>query len=365
MRSLISLTSSTAGDDGASEVLLHVYFLGTAEASCCDVVSVLCVVGAVLGGRRHTGCDVFHRLIEGAPLSNGLEWSFGHAPSGSGVLSIRRWRAATHSTNTARPSRAAARDRAGRAARPLTRPVARRRLPPRAAQLPELLRRTVRGAPCEAAPALGRPNQGRPLHSGRTRLAARLRSAGPRGAHVGAAVLPAAARPPPARRRRRRQAAARPARRRATRAARSCSSTPQGHRCRHPGALDQLDGALPAPQALKLEAAAASRGPARDCATHAWANSRWRLPWALASMRLWRVEQRPPARDGKWGVACKIKATGETVGRTCVCVLRADGTRHADGARVGDVCYGPTGRGTRTGHASGTRNRHGGATRGR
>eukprot|EP00966_Prymnesium_polylepis_P212933 4931590-Prymnesium_polylepis.1 len=29
------------------------------------------------------------------------------------------------------------------------------------------------------------------------------------------------------------------------------------------------------------------------------------------------------------------------------------------------VCYGPTGRGTRTGHASGTRNRHGGATRGR
>eukprot|EP00966_Prymnesium_polylepis_P336431 7391572-Prymnesium_polylepis.2 len=29
------------------------------------------------------------------------------------------------------------------------------------------------------------------------------------------------------------------------------------------------------------------------------------------------------------------------------------------------VCYGPTGRGTRTGHASGTRSRHGGATRGR
>jgi hypothetical protein len=28
------------------------------------------------------------------------------------------------------------------------------------------------------------------------------------------------------------------------------------------------------------------------------------------------------------------------------------------------MCYGPTGRGTRTGHASGTRNRHGGATRG-
>eukprot|EP00966_Prymnesium_polylepis_P170739 3946913-Prymnesium_polylepis.2 len=29
------------------------------------------------------------------------------------------------------------------------------------------------------------------------------------------------------------------------------------------------------------------------------------------------------------------------------------------------VCYGSTGRGTRMGHASGTRNRHGGATRGR
>eukprot|EP00966_Prymnesium_polylepis_P264970 6121819-Prymnesium_polylepis.1 len=29
------------------------------------------------------------------------------------------------------------------------------------------------------------------------------------------------------------------------------------------------------------------------------------------------------------------------------------------------ACYGPTGRGTRTGHTSGTRNRHGGATRGR
>jgi len=41
----------------------------------------------------------------------------------------------------------------------------------------------------------------------------------------------------------------------------------------------------------------------------------------------------------------------------CMCVLRVDGTWHADGARVGDaqqtrqcvcVCYGPTGRGTRT-----------------
>eukprot|EP00966_Prymnesium_polylepis_P285069 6585726-Prymnesium_polylepis.1 len=42
----------------------------------------------------------------------------------------------------------------------------------------------------------------------------------------------------------------------------------------------------------------------------------------------------------------------------CVCVLRVYGAAVC-------VCYGPTGRGTRTGHASGTRNRHGGATRGR
>eukprot|EP00966_Prymnesium_polylepis_P318666 7360270-Prymnesium_polylepis.2 len=45
-------------------------------------------------------------------------------------------------------------------------------------------------------------------------------------------------------------------------------------------------------------------------------------------------------------------------------------TRPRDVARPGHsahalqaVCYGSTGRGTRTGHASGTRNRHGGATR--
>eukprot|EP00966_Prymnesium_polylepis_P241700 5589433-Prymnesium_polylepis.1 len=41
----------------------------------------------------------------------------------------------------------------------------------------------------------------------------------------------------------------------------------------------------------------------------------------------------------------------------------SDVSRHPPTSRV-CVCYGPTGRGTRTGHTSGTsRNRHGGATR--
>jgi len=77
----------SAGDDaGTSEVLLHVYYLGT-ESPRCDCVAVLRALGAVFGGRHRTGCGVYHTAIEVAPLTNGLEWSYGHAQAGSGVYS--------------------------------------------------------------------------------------------------------------------------------------------------------------------------------------------------------------------------------------------------------------------------------------
>eukprot|EP00966_Prymnesium_polylepis_P061798 1434171-Prymnesium_polylepis.1 len=53
-----------------------------------------------------------------------------------------------------------------------------------------------------------------------------------------------------------------------------------------------------------------------------------------------------------------------TLSPPSVCITGLQGGGREQGTRV---CYGPTGRGTRKGHASGTRNRHahGGATRGR
>ena len=108
---LSSARSSTNGVDAeASEVLLHVYYLGHTSAKC-DVVALFRVLSAALGGRRYTGCGVYHvraaeveptrtsrtprfhpliercrgqTAIEIAPLSNGLEWSFGYASDGPG-----------------------------------------------------------------------------------------------------------------------------------------------------------------------------------------------------------------------------------------------------------------------------------------
>jgi hypothetical protein len=42
--------------------------------------------------------------------------------------------------------------------------------------------------------------------------------------------------------------------------------------------------------------------------------------------------------------AVRVGRTLVLVVLVCVCVLRADGTRHADGARVGDVCVCVAGR---------------------
>eukprot|EP00966_Prymnesium_polylepis_P125084 2892660-Prymnesium_polylepis.1 len=67
----------------------------------------------------------------------------------------------------------------------------------------------------------------------------------------------------------------------------------------------------------------------------------------------------PTGRGTRTGHACVT-----LYGSTCfVCVNGLRGRGMCVTGRRSCVCYGPTGRGTRTGHASGSRNRHGGATR--
>lgn len=73
----------------SSEVLLHVYHVGTGNGAKCDFATMIFAFGTTFGGRHtyHSGCGVFHTAIEVLPLSNGLEWSFGQTKKGTGVHS--------------------------------------------------------------------------------------------------------------------------------------------------------------------------------------------------------------------------------------------------------------------------------------